>query len=131
MRNGGAGDSRSHQVTVERQAEVYALAIPHGLNRTLGVCREDPTADFNAAATPLEALEACLITNVKALPEKMLLGVDGVRADVEGDPRTEPSGDARIRYRLVSDSRVRSTGSRNCTRWAWSGVRLPRRCATA
>jgi uncharacterized OsmC-like protein len=73
MPDKSANAGKSYAVTVTRQDERQAIAATRGHELALNIKKGDESAGFNAAATLLAALGACVLTNVNAIAAKMHL----------------------------------------------------------
>jgi len=93
-----------YHVNITIQDDSHALAEARGHKLTLNVRKGAGEAGFNAAETLLDALGACILTNVNAIGGKMRLKIDDARMEFEAVRRDEPPALTEIRYKLILKS---------------------------
>lgn len=94
----------TYHVTATRQDDSHALAEARGHHLTLNIQKGASEAGFNAAETLLASIGACILTNVKAIGEKMRLKIHAARIEFDASRQDEPPLLTEICYRLVLDS---------------------------
>ncbi len=97
-------EMQHYAVTVARNDAASATAHVREHTFTVSIKRGGGEAGPNAAETLLSALGTCLLTNVQTLAEKMRIGLEDARVEVEGTRRNVPPGLVEIRYTLYLKS---------------------------